>query len=1093
MILLASSIFLSFFLSSNPLILPTNSNSRSIESKEGYLPFSATSYENNFTIIDAEATINNTQSGNWTWASTQPWCSGVGSFGDPYIIQDIEFNISSGENGLTIRNSKNVFFIVSECNFTNADGSNSGVRLENTSNGTITNNKFHNNGFGINLFNNCDNNTISFNYVNESSYSGIQISSGCDENRILNNFIANSRGTYDGSHGVGIFVRYSSMNNTISNNSCSDSQRYGMRISNGSNYSKIMNNTIINSPSSGIYLYQSSNNTLGENNITNSAEGILLENSSSNTLDSFEINDCSSNGISAEVDSSGNIFTHFNITDVRVGIYLRQSSNNYFEDVYMEVQSTGLSLVWGSTFNEFSNIAISGITQYGASVSEDSPNNEFANISLEGGGFSISGALNTTISGNCTLNGKEIITLRDISDVILDGKDDLTVGQIILANCENVTIKNYNLSDSTIGITFIGCNNIGVSNNTLGENSYVAILGFTSTNSIISDNNLSENQNGIEINKCDNTYLLRNSLSYSTTGNNGFVVHNSNNLLFLDNTCENYSDCVRLSTSYNISGKYNHFTESSFYIDEDTTLVAFGPSNLLDGLPLYYFCGYSKLRIGDTTSGNIYLKYCSQILLENIIISELYDTIRIYNSNDIIVRNITVEKNGGNSELFYIGDCFNVLIQGGIFNDTKDGGLGLSGVTNITVEHCLFSNGTEYALNLYNLVNFTIRENWFYNMSNSPTMVYYECESGNIDYNVYGNVIDPWASDDGDNQWVDISNNIEVAVYNSSQFSPLILDTYTFYLPIIINFDDISITGHFNRTISWDLQDTDPDSYFITCDGELVVLPTTWNNGTASYVIPAGTLQDGLHTYKIWVNDTFDNKASAEITVDVEGTLPTISSTSTYSITGLNDLTLNWMLNDSHPLYYVITQNQTLKTSLAVWENGSYSYIIPALSLVDGIYSYQIWVNDTYGNGQVFETIIIVDGTAPVISSSQDEILISDGSSIRLNWTLSDWHPGEYSISVNGTTMVASTVWSNGLVSYNFTFGDLPAGNYTIQITVQDSFGNEIVNSIIVSVPESDDSNGSFNPWVLVFVGAGIGGGVVALIVVVKRAKEESD
>lgn len=107
--------------------------------------------------------------GNWSYTvGNYSWASGDGSWSNPYIIENvtIDASTSSTGSGIFINNSKNDYFIIRNCTVYNAGSEeyDAGIKLENSNNGTITNNNCSNNGKnGILLFGNCQNNIISEN------------------------------------------------------------------------------------------------------------------------------------------------------------------------------------------------------------------------------------------------------------------------------------------------------------------------------------------------------------------------------------------------------------------------------------------------------------------------------------------------------------------------------------------------------------------------------------------------------------------------------------------------------------------------------------------------------------------------------------------------------------------------------------------------------------------------------------------------------------------------------------------------------------------------------------------------------------------
>ena len=192
---------------------------------------------------------------NWSLTeSTYGWCSGSGIGGDPYIIENVTIDAGGTGDGILINNSKNVYFIIRNCNVTNAGSTgisffppypgDGGIKLENTNNGTLTNNNCSNNGYaGILLYSNCKNNTILEN-MNEYNQRGIFLYTDCENNTISGN-------TANKNAGVGIMLEDCD-NNTIIGNHASYLNQFGIVI--GGDDNKILNNTANNNIFWGIYI-----------------------------------------------------------------------------------------------------------------------------------------------------------------------------------------------------------------------------------------------------------------------------------------------------------------------------------------------------------------------------------------------------------------------------------------------------------------------------------------------------------------------------------------------------------------------------------------------------------------------------------------------------------------------------------------------------------------------------------------------------------------------------------------------------------------------------------------------------------------------
>ncbi|MEJ2251921.1 MAG: right-handed parallel beta-helix repeat-containing protein, partial [Candidatus Lokiarchaeota archaeon] len=206
---------------------------------------------------------------NWSWAESQPWCSGNGNEAEPYIIAKLTINGMRLSSCILIRNSI-AFFRIENCTLYNSsagsgDPRKAGIKLLNCQNGEIYNNFILNNkGNGISLGSSSFN-IISENTISNNNYYGISLYSNCNNNTISENTISNSQ--IDG-----IFLSYSS-SNIISENTCSKN-RDGIWISHGSD-NTISWNIISNNTMEGISIFSCSNN-IEFNRIYNNPVGIYV-------------------------------------------------------------------------------------------------------------------------------------------------------------------------------------------------------------------------------------------------------------------------------------------------------------------------------------------------------------------------------------------------------------------------------------------------------------------------------------------------------------------------------------------------------------------------------------------------------------------------------------------------------------------------------------------------------------------------------------------------------------------------------------------------------------------------------------------------
>ena len=83
--------------------------------------------------------------GNWSYTvGNYSWCSGDGSWQNPYIIENVVINASNSPtgSGILINNSKEYYFCIKNCTVFNGGAGpyDAGIKLENSNNGTLSKN-----------------------------------------------------------------------------------------------------------------------------------------------------------------------------------------------------------------------------------------------------------------------------------------------------------------------------------------------------------------------------------------------------------------------------------------------------------------------------------------------------------------------------------------------------------------------------------------------------------------------------------------------------------------------------------------------------------------------------------------------------------------------------------------------------------------------------------------------------------------------------------------------------------------------------------------------------------------------------------------
>ena len=210
-----------------------------------------------------------------------------------------------------------------------------------------------------------------------------------------------------------------------------------------SNNTTIHGNNITNNYY-GIDLWYSSNNTIYGNNITNNGWSIRLYYSSNNEI--------YGNNIENSIDYFG-----------QAGIYLENSSGNK---------------IYGNNItNNFYSIALWGSGSSGNNVS-------FNNILV--GGLIVYDSYENVVEGNL-VNGKPLVYLEDAVNV-----EVADAGQVIAVNSRNITVRNLEISNTTIAIEFWRTNESKIVNCNL-TNNHAGIELFWSDGNVVYLNNFINN------------------------------------------------------------------------------------------------------------------------------------------------------------------------------------------------------------------------------------------------------------------------------------------------------------------------------------------------------------------------------------------------------------------------------------------------------------------------------------------------------------------------------------------------------------------------------------------------------------------------
>ena len=301
--------------------------------------------------------------------------------------------------------------------------------------------------------------------------------------------------------------------------------------------------TIINSSSTSPYAgirgdYYSKYNNIIDNIISNNYQGISLPYSNNYTI-------------------IGNTISNNKVR----GINIRHSQNTVVNNNII------ISNRWEGLFLEYT-----------------SGNKIFSNSFFDDG-IRISITYNNIIFNN-TVNGKPLVYLENKSDIIVD----LDAGQVILINCNNITVQNQKISNTDQGIQLLYTHNCSISDNKIFDNPFAISITDSSNNSITNNNIYSCSKHGIRLMCSDKNFLKDNFLS---NNHNSIDIYKSKNNIVKDNNIWNNDKGVFINGHSSINTIIDNKIWNNYYgihlTDSNENIIVDNSINSNDdGIHLWY-------------------------------------------------------------------------------------------------------------------------------------------------------------------------------------------------------------------------------------------------------------------------------------------------------------------------------------------------------------------------------------------------------------------------------------------------------------------------------------------------------------------------
>jgi len=308
---------------------------------------------------------------------------------------------------------------------------------------------------------------------------------------------------------IGIYLIQSS-SNTLANNIVSNNE-FGIYIRDGSSDNVIINNTASENDH-GIILGNCSDNILVDNIAERNKYGIQVWYTCFNNILNNNTADSNGYGISL-VDAHNNILTHNTISNghgigTGYGIDLAHSSlNNITSNIISNSSKHGIYLAWSN-------------------------DNKIKSNTFVNDGLFIKDSYWNAIEDN-SVNNKPLIYLENSSDGIVTD-----AGQVILVNCNHITLKDLNLSKTNIGVVLWNTNNSKIMNSNVNMNNNYGIYLRNANNNMITNTNVFHNKEyGIYLDYSSNNKIIKNNVHSNIDAI--YLWYSSSNMIIDNNVFEN--------------------------------------------------------------------------------------------------------------------------------------------------------------------------------------------------------------------------------------------------------------------------------------------------------------------------------------------------------------------------------------------------------------------------------------------------------------------------------------------------------------------------------------------------------------------------
>ncbi|MFA5101748.1 MAG: NosD domain-containing protein, partial [Candidatus Thermoplasmatota archaeon] len=288
------------------------------------------------------------------------------------------------------------------------------------------------------------------------------------------------------------------------------------------------------------------------------------------------------------------------VNGIEISTHHNNISTNKFENCTSGIHSSGNYNTFSD--NMFKNDSRTGLYVIGAEY------NHIAHNRFYGEGLVLLDSFQSIIEDNF-VNDKPLVVLEDASDTVIN-----EAGQVLLLNCQNITVRGVNVSNTTIGIYLRNSKDCKIEENIVNGETEIGVFLEYSSHNTFSRNHIQNSDYGMLLGASLDNIITSNDIAQNNQASL-FLSYSTDNIItnntFRDNAYwSNYMGLVLTSYSdFTIVANNTFIHDCVFVYGSRGNQFS---NNTVNGYALIYLEGASE-RVVDEVAGQVILNECNNI------------------------------------------------------------------------------------------------------------------------------------------------------------------------------------------------------------------------------------------------------------------------------------------------------------------------------------------------------------------------------------------------------------------------------------------------------------------------------------------------